>query len=160
MENNKTANIKDRKKHPHAIIINLSGHILPQSVFDELKLQGHQSFSVITQSVHIDVDESIHEQCKKIIDTVLSMKTRRSKTLLELEGESYYVSAGHTHANLVIYSGIAALLGYNPHVIITGINRFRFQDHECKSIFNLQSWVGRWRSIERNKYSQAIQEVA
>lgn len=139
-------------RHENAVIINLSGHRLAQSVFEELKEAGHKYFHIFSEHIHIDPDDDIYTQCHEITTELISRSNLNGQTLLDVEGEKYYLSAGHSQANLIIYNAIASLLGYNPSMLITGINRFKFQDYECKSLFNMQSWTGRWRSIERQKY--------
>ena len=142
----------ERTRHPHALIINLSGHRLPQSVFDGLLQEGHKTFDIFSQSIHIDVDGDIHQQCDTAIKELLENPNRRNVKLLELEGEIYYVGCGHAQVNVLIYQAIASLLGFNPPMIITGINRYKFQDYQCKALFDVQAWNGKWRSTERKKF--------
>lgn len=146
--------MSDKKKirHENAIIINFSGHRVPQTVFSHLKEEGHQYFHIFSEHIHIDPDADIYTQCYEAVSNIFSKCNRNNQFLLDVEGERYYLSAGHSQANLIIYDAIASLLGYCPNVVITGINRFRFQDYECKQLLNMQSWCGRWRSIERSKY--------
>lgn len=141
-----------KQRHENAIVINLSGHRLPQSIFEQLKEQGHKYFHIYSEHIHINPDDNIYSQCYDIVNNLLSKTNQNGLSLLDVEGERYYVNAGHAQANLIIYNAIAALLGYNPVLLITGINRFKFQEYECKQTFDMQSWTGRWRSIERNKY--------
>ena len=145
--------MKDNKiRHENAIIINFSGHRLPTSVFNTLKAQGHQYFHIYSEHIHINADSDIYEQCYRIVTNLLSKRNQSGQTLLEVEGEKYFLSAGHSQANLIIYNAISALLGYCPEMIVTGINKYKFYEYESKQTFNMQSWCGRWRSIERNKY--------
>lgn len=139
-------------RHENAIIINLSGHRLTQSVFEKLKKEGHQYFHIFSEHINIDPDNEMYTQCQDIITNLLTRPNSNQQTFLDVEGEKYYLSCGHSQANLIIYTGVSALLGYNPTLLTTGINRFKFQEHECKQVFNLQSWAGKWRSTERQKY--------
>lgn len=143
---------RTKVKHENAIILNLSGHKLPQSIFDTLKEEGHKHFIIFSEHIHIDPDADMYEQCYKITSNFINRSNQNNVTFLSAEGERYFVSAGYSQASLIIYNAVASLLGYNPSILITGINKFKFQEHECKEVFNMQAWMGRWRSIERNKY--------
>lgn len=154
MKDSKTVVKKEKIRHENAVVINLSGHRISQSVFDQLKEEGHQYFHIFSEHINIDPDKDMFTQCHEITSNLISRPNSNNQSLLDVEGEKYYLSCGHAQANLIIYNALAAFLGYNPNMLVTGINRFKFQDYECKQLFNLQSWVGRWRSIERNKYLQ------
>lgn len=155
----KTIPEREKERHEHAIIINLSGHRVPQSVFEQLKKVPHETFSIYTQAVHIDIDEDIYQECLQQLNGLLQIENNRGQSLLEAEGEIYYVSCGHAQANLILYSALESLLGFAPHVVVTGIDKYKFHTYKCKSLFNMHAWKGRWRSIERNKYIKQFIEL-
>jgi len=140
-----------RKRHPHAKIINLSGHRLPDSVIERIK-ELHESYSIYSCSVHVDIDEDLFEQCTVIMDNILTQPDVFGANIRECDGELYYVGPGHSQTNLIIYEALEALFGYCPHLISIGVNKYRFQSYDLKRCYALQEWKGHWRSIERNRY--------
>jgi hypothetical protein len=99
-----------------------------------------------------DVEKDLTRQVAEGLDNFLNKKNTKGNLPHQVEGDRYYISAGHSSSNILIFTALSALLGSQPQLLVIGTSERRFNHYEYKQTANVKGWHQRWRSEMRMKY--------
>jgi hypothetical protein len=138
-----------------AIILNLSGHSIPENVFDKLNKDGFTKVVIYSDVVHYELGRPIGIQIEEIIEKLLNkehLKTGLKAT--EVQGTAFFIPPAHSSCAILIYQCLEKLWGYALPMIITGIDKETpgVMHKMYGSPFNVKGFTGRYRTEKRMKY--------
>jgi hypothetical protein len=142
-----------------AVIYNFSGHKLPQSAFEKLRIKGYKKWVIFNRSIHLNLDDDITQQIRDELDILFKVGNKDGEMPQTVIGDRYYVSSGHSVANLLLYTALTSIFGAPPLVLVMGLNEKTWNEYELKDIIPLKHWKGSWRSEMRQRYTLKDVEV-
>jgi hypothetical protein len=143
---------KAKARHDVAIIMNMSGHRIPQSVFDGiggkkgLKALGHRKWCVYSDMPKRFLMEKIDEEV--LIGFFEFCKQKEQRELFKMEGERYLVLPHLGEAALLIGLAIRAL-GFD--VTLITIKKVHDGTYQLGKFIPLSDWYHYFRSEGRKE---------
>lgn len=139
-----------------AIILNLSGHRVPENVFENLRGCDYDHFTIFSEVVHIDVARDIGVQVKEVLHLLLTKKNSVGMTAMDCEGSLFLLLPGHATAAVLIYTALEKMIGYAIPLIVTAKDnstpKHRVEYKMVGEPFYVKGFAGAWRVAGRRQY--------
>ena len=143
-----------KPKITKAIVLNLSGHRLPDSTMKWLMEQGFRSSKVTTysQPVSVDFNKDLWLQVEAIVKELASKpgKEDNVKNCFQHEAAYFIVLPACSTVACLLLQGITRILGHEPKILF--VQKDENEVYNLKQVINLSAFNQKFRNFWRAVY--------
>lgn len=134
-----------------AVIVNLSGHRVPNSGIEWLRAQGYTRYSMFAVPIEFDYEGDVWQQCENIVANLSEARDREGRTVFQCEGTLFMCAPARGAGAIMLYEAVSSLFGIAPQLMLVSQDTYARQ-YALKQVIDMRAYAAKFRSFFRGKY--------